>query len=60
VFGDHDDIGLIDDERDLLERCPSVTLVTISDAGHFTLNEKPGEVAGILLDALSRAGVRSG
>lgn len=52
VFGEHDDIGLTDDERDMLERCPSVTLTTILGAGHFTLNEKPGEVAEILLDAL--------
>lgn len=52
VFGEHDDIGLTADERDLLEKCPSVTLTTISEAGHFTLNEKPGEIAEILLDAL--------
>jgi pimeloyl-ACP methyl ester carboxylesterase len=52
VFGEHDEIGLTDDERELLEHCPSVTLVTLADAGHFTLNEKPSEVADILLDAL--------
>jgi pimeloyl-ACP methyl ester carboxylesterase len=55
VFGEHDDIGLTDDERDLLEKCPSVTLTTISEAGHFTLNEKPGEIAEILVDALKTA-----
>jgi pimeloyl-ACP methyl ester carboxylesterase len=53
VFGEHDDIGLTDDERDVLEKCPSVTIVTISDTGHFALNEKPGEIAEILLNALS-------
>ena len=52
VFGEHDDIGLTDDERDVLEQCPSVNLVTIAAAGHFTLNEKPSEIADILLDAL--------
>jgi pimeloyl-ACP methyl ester carboxylesterase len=52
VFGEHDEIGLTDDEREFLEHCPSVTLVTLADAGHFTLNEKPSEVADILLDAL--------
>jgi len=54
VFGDHDDVGLADEERDVLEKCPAVTLVTISDAGHFTLNQKPGEIAKIVLDALEK------
>jgi pimeloyl-ACP methyl ester carboxylesterase len=52
VFGEHDDIGLTDAERDVLENCPSVTLVTIPDTGHFALNEKPGAIADILLEAL--------
>jgi pimeloyl-ACP methyl ester carboxylesterase len=52
VFGDHDEIGLTAGERDLLESCSSTTLVTIGDAGHFALNEKPAETAEILLDAL--------
>ncbi len=52
VFGEHDEIGLTDDERDVLEDCPSVTVVTIADAGHFTLNQKPSEVAEILLAAV--------
>ena len=55
VFGEHDDIGLTDDERDILGTYHSVTLATISDAGHFALNEKPGEIAEILLDALKTA-----
>jgi pimeloyl-ACP methyl ester carboxylesterase len=52
VFGEHDDIGLTDDEREVLEQCPSATVVSIADAGHFTLNEKPREIAEILLDAV--------
>src|ERR1044071_2666023 len=52
VFGEHDDIGLTDDERHVLEKCPSVTVATITDAGHFTLNEKPNEIAQILLDVV--------
>jgi pimeloyl-ACP methyl ester carboxylesterase len=52
VFGDHDEIGLAEHERLELERCSSVTMVTIADAGHFTLNEKPAEIARVLLDAL--------
>ena len=53
VFGDRDDVGLTDDERGVLEECPGVTIVTISDAGHFTLNEKPGRIAELVLDAVS-------
>ena len=52
VFGDHDEIGLVDAERKRLEQCPTVRLVTIADAGHFTLNEKPTRIAEILLTAL--------
>jgi pimeloyl-ACP methyl ester carboxylesterase len=53
VFGEHDEIGLTDEERDVLEQCPSTTLVTIADAGHFALNQKPGEIAEILLAAVT-------
>ena len=52
VFGERDDIGIADDERELLESTPHVTLVEISDAGHFTLNQKPGEIAALVLEAL--------
>ncbi len=53
VFGDLDDIGLTDDERRTLEDCPQVTLVTIPDVGHFTLNMVPDRVAEIVLEAVS-------
>jgi pimeloyl-ACP methyl ester carboxylesterase len=53
VFGDRDDIGLTENERAALEECPHVTMVMISDAGHFTLNEKPGQIADIVLDAVA-------
>jgi len=55
VFGDNDDVGLKDNERDELEACPTVTLVTIPDAGHFTLNQKPAQVAEVVLQALASA-----
>ena len=55
VFGDNDDIGLQDSERQELEACPTVTLTTISDAGHFTLNQKPAQVAEVVLQALGSA-----
>jgi pimeloyl-ACP methyl ester carboxylesterase len=53
VFGERDDVGLKDDERRGLEECPHVTMVWIPDAGHFTLNEEPGLIAEVVLDALS-------
>jgi pimeloyl-ACP methyl ester carboxylesterase len=52
VFGEHDDIGLTDPERQTLEACPDVTMVTISDAGHFALNQKPAQIAELVLDAV--------
>ena len=52
VFGEHDDIGLTDPERETLEACPDVTMVTISDAGHFTLNQKPGQIAELVINAV--------
>jgi pimeloyl-ACP methyl ester carboxylesterase len=58
VFGDRDDIGLTDNEREALEKCPDVTTVTISDAGHFTLNEKPGQIAELVLDAVASTTLR--
>jgi pimeloyl-ACP methyl ester carboxylesterase len=53
VFGDRDDIGLKDNERGVLEKCPHVIMVTISDAGHFALNQKPGQIAELVLDAVA-------
>jgi pimeloyl-ACP methyl ester carboxylesterase len=53
VFGEHDEIGLTDQERGVLEACPQVTTVTIADAGHFALNQKPGQIAGLVLDAVA-------
>ena len=52
VFGERDDVGITTDERKLLESAPHVTLVEISDAGHFTLNQKPSEIAALVLEAV--------
>jgi len=52
VFGEHDDVGLTGDERGALEACPYVSLVTITDAGDFTLNQKPGQIAELVLNAV--------
>ena len=53
MFGERDDVGLRDDERGVLEECSNVTLVTILDAGHMALIEKPDEIAELVLAAVA-------
>ena len=53
VFGDNDDIGVTAAERGVLEACPTATLISIADAGHFTLNQRPDAIGRIVLDAAS-------
>jgi len=53
VYGESDDVGITDDERDVLEASPHVSIVRISDAGHFTLNQQPGEIAKLVLEAVT-------
>ena len=53
VYGESDDVGITDDERDVLEASPQVSIVRISDAGHFTLNQQPGEIAKLVLEAVT-------
>jgi pimeloyl-ACP methyl ester carboxylesterase len=55
VFGQRDDVGLTDGERSRLDDCPRVAMVSIPDAGHFTLNEEPGRIADVVLAALASA-----
>jgi pimeloyl-ACP methyl ester carboxylesterase len=59
VFGEHDDIGLRDDERRTLEGYANVEIVEVPDAGHFTLNQAPGRIAELLLDALGSSGTQA-
>ena len=51
VFGADDDIKLQSEERSALEACPHVTLVTIPDTGHFSLNTHPGRIAELIAEA---------
>jgi pimeloyl-ACP methyl ester carboxylesterase len=53
VYGESDDVGITDDERDVLEASPHVSIVMISDAGHFTLNQQPAEIAKLVLEAIT-------
>ncbi len=51
VRGDHDEVGLTDGERQVLEACPRIHLVTVPDAGHTVLVEQPARVADVVLEA---------
>ena len=51
VRGDHDEIGLTDDERRDLESCPHVRMVTVPDAGHLVLVQQPERVAEVIAEA---------
>ena len=53
VYGENGDVGLTDDERDVLETSPHVSIVRIPDAGHFTLNQQPAAIARLVLEALT-------
>jgi len=55
VFGQQDDIRIAPDERSLLEAAPGIRLVEIADAGHFTLNQKPDQIADLVLEAVTSA-----
>ena len=58
VYGESDDVGITNDERDVLEASPHVSIVRISDAGHFTLNQQPGEIAKLVLEAVTSTAPR--
>ena len=55
VYGENDDIGITRDEREVLAAASHVTLIEIADTGHFALNQKPDEIAAIVLQAVSSA-----
>jgi pimeloyl-ACP methyl ester carboxylesterase len=58
VFGETDDVGLAPVERELLDAVSHVSLVELAGAGHFTLNQKPREVAALVLEAVTKAATR--
>ena len=53
AFGDHEDVGLADDERATLDACPTVTLLTIPDATHMTMLDQPAAVADVVALAVA-------
>lgn len=48
VRGDHDEIGLTDEEHDELEAMPHVTMVTVPEAGHMVMTDQPARVAELV------------
>jgi pimeloyl-ACP methyl ester carboxylesterase len=55
VYGENDDVGITPDERQVLAAASQVTLIEIAETGHFALNQKPDEIAAIVLQAVSSA-----
>jgi pimeloyl-ACP methyl ester carboxylesterase len=53
AFGEHDDVGVTDREKRELEACPRTTLTIIPEAGHLTINERPAEIAELILETIS-------
>jgi pimeloyl-ACP methyl ester carboxylesterase len=56
VFGDHHETGLTTEERAGLESCERVQLVSIPDATHMHVVEKPGSTAELVRQLVSDRG----
>jgi pimeloyl-ACP methyl ester carboxylesterase len=56
AFGDHGETGLTDDERAGLESSERVRLVTIADATHMHVVERPARTAELVLDLVGDRG----
>jgi pimeloyl-ACP methyl ester carboxylesterase len=52
VYGEHDEVGLTDTERAILDGCPTTTVRTIAGAGHLIPNTHPEVVAALIIQAL--------
>ena len=52
VRGDADEVGLTAAEAATLEAAPSVTMVSIPDARHFSMTDQPAAVTRAILDAV--------
>jgi pimeloyl-ACP methyl ester carboxylesterase len=53
VFCDRSEVGLTKEERSGLEACPNVSMVDVSDSGHFVITDQPARTAELLLALLS-------
>jgi pimeloyl-ACP methyl ester carboxylesterase len=52
VYGEKDEVGITDEERAILDACPTVTLQTLAGAGHFIPNTRPDVVAELITQAV--------
>jgi pimeloyl-ACP methyl ester carboxylesterase len=52
VRGDADEVGITASETATLEAAPSVTMVTIPDARHFSMTDQPAAVTRVILEAV--------
>jgi pimeloyl-ACP methyl ester carboxylesterase len=48
VFGDHEEVGLTDEERSVLEACPQATVEVWAGATHFLITDDPKRVAELI------------
>ncbi len=59
VHGERGDGGITSQERRTLQACPQISLITIPGASHFTPNEEPALVAGLVIQALGQTHLAS-
>lgn len=55
LYGEHDDVGITDEERHTLDTCAHVQVLTVPRASHMIANTAPAQVAEILVQALTSA-----
>jgi pimeloyl-ACP methyl ester carboxylesterase len=52
VYGEHDEVGITDTERTILDDCPTTSVRTVAGTGHFIPNMRPDVVASLIIQAL--------
>ncbi len=55
VFGDHEEVGLTDEERQALDACPHVAMEVVTGATHFLVTEEPRRIAELILQGTAEA-----
>lgn len=55
VFGDHEEVGLTADERNVLDACPRVAVEVVAGATHFLPTEDPRRTAELILRGAAEA-----
>ena len=52
VYGEQDEVSLTDNERTILDNCPTTTVQMLAGTGHFIPNMRPDIVANLITQAL--------